>query len=68
VHATRGRRDLAASGASPFITEIEARAADLQQAEHEATHARLRDRLDRLTPAPPTPGLERGVGIDPPGL
>jgi hypothetical protein len=68
VHATRSRRDLAARETSPVITEIEARAADLQQAEHEATHARLRDHLDRLTLAPPTPGLERGVGIDPPGL
>jgi conjugative relaxase-like TrwC/TraI family protein len=68
VHATRSRRDLAAREASPFITEIEARAADLRQSEHEATHARLRDHLDRLTLAPPTPGLERGVGIDPPGL
>lgn len=68
VHATRGRRDLAARQAAPCITEIEARAADLQQAEHEATHARLRDHLDRLTLASPTPGLERGVGIDPPGL
>jgi hypothetical protein len=68
VHATRSQRDLAAREASPFITEIETRTADLQQAEHEAAHARLRDRLDRLTLAPPTRGLERGVGIDPPGL
>jgi conjugative relaxase-like TrwC/TraI family protein len=68
VHATRSQRDSAAREAAPFVTEIETRAADLQQAEHEATHARLRDRLDRLTLAPPTPGLERSVGIDPPGL
>lgn len=43
-------------------------AATRGRAEHEATHARLRDRLDRLTLAPPARGLERGVGIDPPGL
>jgi hypothetical protein len=68
VHATRSQRDLAAREAARFITGIETRTADLQQAEHEATHARLRDRLDRLTLAPPARGLERGVGIDPPGL
>jgi conjugative relaxase-like TrwC/TraI family protein len=68
VHATRSQRDLAAREAVPFITEIETRTADLQQAEHEARHARLRDRLDGLTLAPPARGLERGVGIDPPGL
>jgi conjugative relaxase-like TrwC/TraI family protein len=68
VHTTRGRRDIAAREASPFITEIVARATDLKQAEDEATHARLRDRLDRLTLASPTRRLERGVGIDPPGL
>jgi conjugative relaxase-like TrwC/TraI family protein len=68
VHAVRGRRDLAAREASPFITAIETQTVDLRQAEHEARHARLRDRLDRLTIAPPTRGLERGVGIDPPGL
>jgi conjugative relaxase-like TrwC/TraI family protein len=68
VHATRGRRDLAAREAAPFLTEIEARAADVQQAEHKATYARLRDRLDRLTLASPTPGVARGVGIEPPGL
>jgi hypothetical protein len=66
--ATRARRDLAARKASPFVTEIEARAADLQRAEGEAMHARLRDRLNRLTLASPTLGVERGVGIDPPGL
>ncbi|MGH9192390.1 MAG: MobF family relaxase [Acidimicrobiales bacterium] len=68
VHTTRSRRDLAAREAAPIITEIEAQAADLQQAKQEATHARLRDHLDRLTRAAPSRGLERGVGIDPPGL
>jgi AAA domain len=67
-HTTRRRRDLAAWEAAPFITDIEARAADLQRAEHQATHARLRDHLDRLTLASTTPDLGRGVGIDLPGL
>jgi AAA domain len=68
VDTARGRRDLVAWGAGPLVTEIEARAADLHQAEDEATRARLRDRLDRLTFASPTRGLSRAVGIDPPGL
>ncbi len=68
VHTARGQRDLAAWIAAPFVTEIEARTADLQQAEDEVTRARLRDRLDRLTLPSPTCGVERGVGIDPPGL
>jgi hypothetical protein len=68
VHATRSRRDRAAKEAAPFVTEIEAQAADLQHAEDAATRARLRERLDRLTLASPTRGLERGIGIDPPGL
>jgi conjugative relaxase-like TrwC/TraI family protein len=68
VHTRRGQRDVAAREAAPFVGVIEARTADLQHAEAEATRARLRDRLDRFTLASPTWGLERGVGIDPPGL
>jgi conjugative relaxase-like TrwC/TraI family protein len=68
VHAARNRRDLATREAAPFLTEIQAGAAALQQAEDTAERVRLRDRLDRLTVASPTQGLERGVGIDPPGL
>jgi conjugative relaxase-like TrwC/TraI family protein len=68
VHSARGRRDLAAREAAPVVTEIETRVAELQQAEDQATNARLRDRLDRITIASPTRGLERGVGMDPPGL
>jgi ribose 1,5-bisphosphokinase PhnN len=68
VHAARGRRDLAARNAAPFLAKIKARAADLQRAEDQAARARLRDRLDRLTVASPTRGVGRAVGIDPPGL
>jgi conjugative relaxase-like TrwC/TraI family protein len=67
VQLARDRRDLAAQHAAPYITETQARTADLQQAEQEASIARRRDRLDRLTLAP-TPGIERSVGIDPLGL
>jgi hypothetical protein len=68
VHATRDRRDAAAREAAPCVSEIEARTVDLQQAEDAAQRVRLRDRLDRLTVPSPTRGLERGLGIDPPGL
>jgi hypothetical protein len=68
MDATRSRRDIAAWEARPFVTEIEARVADVHQAEDEATRARLRDRFDRLTLASTERVLERGVGIDPAGL
>jgi ATP-dependent exoDNAse (exonuclease V) alpha subunit len=68
LYAARDRRDAAAREAVPFVTEIEARTVDLQHIEHASQRARLRDRLDRLTVASPTHGLERGVDIDPPGL
>jgi conjugative relaxase-like TrwC/TraI family protein len=68
VHAARDRRDAAAREAAPFVTEIEARSNDLEHAEDAAERVRLRNRLDRLTVASPTRALERGVGIDPPGL
>jgi conjugative relaxase-like TrwC/TraI family protein len=67
VHGAQARRDSAAHDAGPYITGIKARIADLQRAEHESSVARLRDRLDRLT-LTPGPGVERGAGIDPPGL
>ena len=68
VHAARDRRDAAAGEAVPFVTEIEARTVDLQHTEDVAQRVRLRDRLDRLTVAAPTRGLEQGIDIDPPGL
>lgn len=66
--AARDRRDRAAQRAAPYLTEIQARTADLHEAEQEASIARLRDRLDRLTVAAPTPSVERGAGIDSLGL
>jgi hypothetical protein len=68
VQSARDRRDRAARHAAPYVTEIQARTADLHEAEHEASIARLRNRLDRLTTAAPTHGVERSAGIDPPGL
>ena len=67
VQSARDRRDRAAQQAAPYVTEIQARTADLHEAEHEASIARLRNRLDRLTTAAPTHGVERSAGIDPLG-
>jgi hypothetical protein len=46
------------------VRELQARTAELHEAEHVASIARLRSRLDRLTVAAPTPSVERGAGID----
>jgi conjugative relaxase-like TrwC/TraI family protein len=67
VHAARDGRDLAAHHAAPHLTEIQARTGDLHDAQQEASIARLRDRLDGVT-LTRTPSVERGTGIDPPGL
>jgi conjugative relaxase-like TrwC/TraI family protein len=68
VQSARDRRDRAAQQAAPYVTEIQARTADLHEAEHEASIARLRNRLDRLTVAAPTYGVVRSADIDPLGL
>jgi conjugative relaxase-like TrwC/TraI family protein len=67
VDAARDRRERAAHHAAPYLTEIRARTGDLLDAQQEASIARIRARLDRLT-LTPTPSVERGAGIDPPGL
>jgi hypothetical protein len=67
MHGAQARRDSAAHDAAPYFTEIQARNADLRRVEHEASVARLRDRLDQIT-LTPTPGVARGAEIDPPGL
>lgn len=41
---------------------------DLHEAEHRASVARLRERLDRLHREPPARTIECGAGIEPPGL
>ena len=68
VQLARDRQDRAAQQAAPYLTETHARTADLQQAEQQASIARLRNRLDRLTTVAPTHGVEPSAGIDPLGL
>jgi hypothetical protein len=53
---------------APHTARIDAAEKDLRQAEHDASVARIRDRLDRLSLEPPSRTIERGVGIEPPGL
>lgn len=62
----KGRGPRARSG--PHTARIGAAENDLLHAEHEASVARIRDRLDRLSLEPPSRTIERGVGIEPPGL
>jgi hypothetical protein len=69
VGAARDRRERAAHQAAPYLTEIRVRTADLEEAKQQASIARVRNRLDRLTTAESTVRVvERGAGIDPPGL
>jgi hypothetical protein len=68
IDAARNRRDRAAHHAAPHLTEIQARTADLHEAQEDASIARPHDRLDPLTTAESTVRVERGAGIDPPEL
>jgi hypothetical protein len=54
--------------AAPHTARIDSAQNDLHEAEHQASVARLRDRLDRLHLEPPARTIERGAGIEPPGL
>jgi conjugative relaxase-like TrwC/TraI family protein len=54
--------------AAPHIARIASAQERLREAEHHASVARLSDRLDRLHLEPPSRTIERGVGIEPPGL
>ncbi len=61
---TQERLDDAERTAAPHVARIETAEADLQRAERDATTARIRDRLDRLTVEPPTRGIGRDLGIE----
>ena len=54
--------------AAPHTARIASAQERLREAEHHASVARLSDRLDRLHLEPPSRTIERGVGIEPPGL
>jgi hypothetical protein len=59
------RRQLAAAEevATPHLAVINAAEARVRQAEHGATAARIRDRLDQLARRTLAPSLDRGAGI-----
>lgn len=54
--------------AAPHIARIASAQERLREAEHHASVARLSDRLHRLHLEPPSRTIERGVGMEPPGL
>jgi hypothetical protein len=68
VARARGHREAAEQSAAPFLAEIDAASADVRDAQHNASTARLIERLDRLTVTSPARVIEHGVGIDGPGL
>lgn len=53
--------------ATPSVAEIDAATALVHQAERDASSARIRERLDRLSLEPPARSIERSIGIDSPG-
>jgi conjugative relaxase-like TrwC/TraI family protein len=66
--SAQSRLDSAEHAASPHRARIHAAEQTLHEAEREASRARLVERLDRLTLEPPARVIDRGVGIEPPGL
>jgi conjugative relaxase-like TrwC/TraI family protein len=52
--------------AAPYLRDVSAASTRLQKAHHDASVARLQQRLDNLTP--PARAVERDLGIDLPGL
>lgn len=60
----RSRLEAAEHSATPHFARIRDAEANLRTAEHEASTARIRDRLERLTVEPPGRGIDRGLGIE----
>lgn len=64
----RSKVEVLERAAAPHAARIDEAEKDLKRAEHEPSVARIRDRLDRMSLEPPSRTVERGVGIEPPGL
>jgi conjugative relaxase-like TrwC/TraI family protein len=64
----RERLQVAQREAAPSVAEIEAATALVGQAERDASTARIRERLDRLSLEQPARSIERSIGIDVPGF
>lgn len=54
--------------AAPYLAEIEAARTGVDQAQSDIDSVRFQERLDRLTAERQTRGLDRGLGIDLPGM
>jgi conjugative relaxase-like TrwC/TraI family protein len=54
--------------AAPHTDRVDAAENDLRRATHDATLARIRDRLVRAALEPPASAVERGREVEPPGL
>jgi conjugative relaxase-like TrwC/TraI family protein len=54
--------------AAPHLRDVNAAEARMQKTHHDASIARIQERLDNLTLPPPARAVERDLGIDLPGL
>jgi conjugative relaxase-like TrwC/TraI family protein len=68
LEAAQSKVEALERAAAPHTARVGAAERDLHSAEHALTVARVRDQLDRMSKAPPARTVERGFGIDPPGL
>ena len=68
LDAARSKVDELELLAAPHTVRVDAAEQGLRQAEHDASMARVKERLDGLSLEPPSQTSERGVGIEPPGL
>jgi hypothetical protein len=66
--AAEARLEDTARVAVPYMERVRAAETSVQQAHHEATVARIRDRLDNLSLRPPARAVERDLGVDLPGM
>ena len=60
----RSGRDSAEQAAAPYAERVEAAEVELREAERVASVARVRDRLEHFSLAPPARGIGRDVGVD----
>jgi|Tabmets5t2r1_1033131.scaffolds.fasta_scaffold82308_1 hypothetical protein len=54
--------------AAPYLRDVNVAEARMQNTHHDASLARIQERLDNLRPHPPVCAVERDLGIDLTGL
>jgi chromosome segregation ATPase len=62
------RLERAEKYAAPYLRDLNAAEARMQKTHHDASIARIQERLDNLRLHPPARAVERDLGIDLPGL